>query len=108
MQTVINALSEVSNALIAQQKLEEVRVEQQVAVDALRESVRFSLLRYNGGLATYFEVLEAQQQLFPAEQALAQTDLNRILAVVDLYSALGGGWQANDMSVDPGFWPTGP
>jgi outer membrane protein, multidrug efflux system len=108
MQTVINALSEVSNALIAQQKLEQVRVEQQVAVDALRESVRFSLLRYNGGLATYFEVLEAQQQLFPAEQVLAQTDLNRILAVVDLYSALGGGWQANEMSVDPGFWPTGP
>jgi multidrug efflux system outer membrane protein len=108
VQTVINALSEVSNALIAQQKLEEVRVEQQIAVDALRESVHFALLRYNGGLSTYFEVLEAQQQLFPAEQQLAQTDLGRILAVVDLYSALGGGWQANDMTVDPGFWPPGP
>ena len=108
VQTVINALSEVSNALIAQQKLEGVRAEQEVAVDALRESVRLAILRYNGGLSTYFEVLEAQQQLFPAEQALAQTDLDRILAVVDLYQALGGGWQANDMEVDPGFWPTGP
>ncbi|HSP97821.1 MAG TPA: efflux transporter outer membrane subunit [Candidatus Dormibacteraeota bacterium] len=106
--TVLTALSEVSNALIAQQKLEGVRAEQQFAVDALRESVRLALLRYNGGLSTYFEVLEAQQQLFPAELALAQTDLGRILAVVDLYRSLGGGWQSNDMSVDPGFWPTGP
>jgi multidrug efflux system outer membrane protein len=108
VQTVLTALGEVSNALIAQQKLEEVRVEQAVAVDALRESVRFALLRYDGGLASYFEVLEAQQQLFPAELSLARTDLGRILAVVDLYSALGGGWQANDLRVDPGFWPTGP
>lgn len=107
-QTVLTALGEVSNALIAQQKLEAVRAEQQVAVDALRESVRFALLRYNGGLSTYFEVLEAQQQLFPAELSLAQTDLGRILAVVDLYRALGGGWQENDIPVTPGFWPTGP
>ncbi len=107
-QTVLTALGEVSNALIAQQKQEEVRVEQEVQVAALRESVRLALLRYNGGLSTYFEVLEAQQQLFPAELQLAQTDLARVLAVVDLYRSLGGGWEANDMSVDPGFWPTGP
>ncbi len=107
-QTVLTALGEVSNALIAQQKQEEVRVEQEVQVAALRESVRLALLRYNGGLSTYFEVLEAQQQLFPAELQLAQTDLGRVLAVVDLYRSLGGGWEANDMSVDPGFWPTGP
>jgi multidrug efflux system outer membrane protein len=108
VQTVLTALGEVSNALIAQQKLEGVRAEQQLAVDALRESVRLALLRYNGGLSTYFEVLEAQQQLFPAELALARTDLDRILAVVDLYRALGGGWQTDDLAVDPGFWPTGP
>jgi len=107
-QTVLTALGEVSNALIAQQKQEEVRVEQEVQVAALRESVRLALLRYNGGLSTYFEVLEAQQQLFPAELQLAQTDLGRVLAVVDLYRSLGGGWEANNMSVDPGFWPTGP
>ena len=107
-QSVINALREVSNALIARQKLEDVRDQQIIQVDALRESVRLALLRYNGGLSTYFEVLEAQQQLFPAELALAQTDLDRMLAVVDLYRALGGGWQANDQPVEPGFWPTGP
>lgn len=106
--TVITALTEVANALIARQKLEEVRDEQIVQVDALRESVRLALLRYNGGLSTYFEVLEAQQQLFPAELSLAQTDRDRLLAVVDLYRALGGGWQANDQPVQPSFWPTGP
>lgn len=107
-QTVITALREVSDALIAQQKLEEVRIEQVQAVDALRESVRLSLLRYTGGLSSYYEVLEAQQQLFPAENALAETDRDRLLAVVQLYAALGGGWEATDKPVEVGFWPTGP
>ena len=107
-QTVLTALSEVANALIAQQKLEAERYEREKVVQALRESVRLALLRYNGGLSSYFEVLEAQQQLFPAENVLAQTDRDRLLAVVDLYRALGGGWAANDMTVDVGFWPTGP
>jgi multidrug efflux system outer membrane protein len=107
-QRVITALSEVSNALIAQQKLEQVRLEQAKEVDALRESVRLALLRYTGGLSSYFEVLEAQQQLFPAENSLAQTDRDRLLAVVQLYAALGGGWEASDQPVEVGFWPTGP
>ncbi len=107
-QTVVTALSEVSNALIAQQKLEEVRAQQEQQVAALRESVRLALLRYNGGLSSYFEVLEAQQQLFPAELALAATDRDRLLAVVDLYRALGGGWAANDQPVEEPFWPRGP
>jgi multidrug efflux system outer membrane protein len=107
-QTILSALGEVSNALIAQQKLEEVRLEQIKVVEALQESVRLALLRYNGGLSTYFEVLEAQQQLFPAQNALAQTDRDRLLAVVDLYAALGGGWAANDLAVEVGFWPEGP
>jgi multidrug efflux system outer membrane protein len=108
MQTVLNALAEVSNALIAQQKLEATRLEQEKSVAALRESVRLAILRYTGGLSTYYEVLEAQQQLFPAENALAQTDLDRLLAVVQLYSALGGGWAADDQPVEASFWPTGP
>ena len=50
-----------------------------------------SLLRYNVGRASYFEVLEAEQLLFPAEDALAQTQRDQLLAV-DLYKTLGGGW----------------
>jgi multidrug efflux system outer membrane protein len=107
-QTVLNALSEVSNALIAQQKLVGVEDEQQKAVEALRESVHLAILRYEGGLASYFEVLEAQQQLFPAENSLAQTQRNRLVASVQLYAALGGGWEATDHPVPVGFWPTGP
>ena len=107
-QRVLTALAEVSNALVSRQQLERVRAEQALEVEALRESVRLATLRYVGGLSTYYEVLEAQQQLFPAELRLAQTDLARLAAVVDLYRALGGGWQADDVPVEVGFWPTGP
>ncbi len=93
-QSVITALREVSNALINQQKLAEVRKEQERAVAALQESVRLSTLRYSGGFAGYFEVIESQQQLFPAENALAQTRRDQLIAVVQLYKALGGGWAA--------------
>ena len=93
-QSVITALQEVSNALINQQKLAQVRKDQERAVTALRESVRLSTLRYSGGLAGYFEVIESQQQLFPAENSLAQTQRDQLIAVVQLYRALGGGWAA--------------
>ena len=63
---------------------------------ALQESVRLATLRFTGGLATYYEVLEAQQQLFPAENSLARTELNQLVAVVQLYRALGGGWRAEE------------
>ena len=107
-QTVLTALSEVSDALIAQQKLVGVEDEQQKAVEALRESVHLAILRYEGGLASYYEVLEAQQQLFPAENAVVQTQRDRLDATVQLYAALGGGWEATDHPVSVGFWPTGP
>lgn len=95
-QTLITAFSEVSSTLVAQEKLEEVRVAQQKTVDAYQESVRLSLLRYNQGLANYYEVLEAQQLLFPAQNDLARTQRDQLLVVVDLYRALGGGWQLAD------------
>ena len=95
-QTVLTAFSEVSNTLMAQEKFAAAIVAQQRAVRAYQESVRLSLLRYNSGLAGYYEVLEAQQQLFPAEISLAQLQLNELLTVVTLYRALGGGWQLTD------------
>jgi multidrug efflux system outer membrane protein len=95
-QTVITAFAEVSNTLTAQTKLAEARDAQQVAVEAYQESVRLSRIRYDSGLAGYFEVLEAQQLLFPSEIALAQVQLDQLLTVVTLYRALGGGWQLGD------------
>jgi len=87
-----NALGEVSRALVDRQKLAETEVQRARAVAAHRESVRLASIRYVSGLSAYFEVLEAQQQLFPAEIGLARTKRDQRLAVVDLYRALGGGW----------------
>lgn len=104
-QSVLTALKEVSNALTDQQKLVEVQKEQARAVTALQESVRLATLRYTGGFASYYEVIEAQQQLFPAENALAQTRRDRLAAVVQLYKALGGGWSAYSTSPElPQLW----
>lgn len=93
-QSVLVALKEVSDALVAREKLASVRAEQERAVLALREGLRIARIRYLGGLATYLEVLDAQQQLFPAENDLARTRRDQLLVLVGLYRALGGGWSA--------------
>jgi multidrug efflux system outer membrane protein len=96
LQAVLLALQEVSNILTSQQKLREIRAARERQVKALQESVRLSLLRYDQGLANYYEVLEAQQQLFPAQNRLAQTMRDQLNVVVQLYRALGGGWSLPD------------
>lgn len=98
-QTALNALSDVANALIAREKLEGVREQQAKSVRAYQEAVSVSMKRYMAGKASYLDVLNAQEQLFPAENALAQTELNQLLAIVQLYSALGGGWQQQTQPV---------
>jgi multidrug efflux system outer membrane protein len=95
-QTALNAFHEVSDALISHEKLGAVRDQQVQAVAAFREAVRISTQRYMVGTSQYFEVLDAETQLFPAENALAQTELNQLLTIVQLYKALGGGWQSLD------------
>lgn len=95
-QTVIVAFREVSDALIAQSTLVDQRAALEDQVAALREAVDLALLRYTAGRASYFEVLEAEQLLFPAEDALAQTQRDQLLVVVNLYKALGGGWNLSD------------
>ncbi len=95
-QSVLIAFQEVADALIAQHTLVAQRVALERQVTALREAVDLSLLRYGAGRASYFEVLEAEQLLFPAEDALAQTQRDQLLVVVNLYKALGGGWDLSD------------
>jgi len=92
-QTVLNAFREVSDALVSREKLVEVRQHQAHEVTALESAVKLSTERYVAGKADYYEVLEAQQQLFPAELNLARTERDQLLAVVTLYKTLGGGWQ---------------
>jgi outer membrane protein, multidrug efflux system len=99
--TIIEAFREVSDALVAQQLLAEKRSALEKQVAALSVAVRLSLDRYNIGLARYYEVLEAEQELYPAEDTLAQTERDQSLAVVSLYQALGGGWRLSDQDWTP-------
>jgi len=94
--TIVQAFREVADALAAQAKLVEQRTAQEAQVAALQESVRLALARYQTGLANYTEVLDAEQLLYPAETSLAQTQRDQLLAVVNLYKALGGGWKLTD------------
>ena len=91
-QTVINAFQEVSSVLISRQKLAEALVYDAQAVTALASSVEVSTERYLNGKSSYFEVLQAQQELYPTQRAQAQAQANELIAVVQLYRALGGGW----------------
>jgi multidrug efflux system outer membrane protein len=91
--TVLNAFREVSDALVARAQLAEVRAHQAREVASLEAAVKLSSERYTAGKASYYEVLEAQQQLFPSELNLARTQRDQLLALVSLYKALGGGWQ---------------
>lgn len=92
-QTILNAFREVSDSLVAREQLAEIREHQSLQVNALEQAVKVSTQRYVAGKASYYEVLEAQQQLFPAQLNLARTQRDQLLAVVSLYKALGGGWQ---------------
>lgn len=90
--SVTQAFGEVSTALAAHQKLAQSLREESQSVNAYQDSVRLSNIRYDSGLASYFEVLDAKLNLFPAQTALVAYDLDRKTALVALYKALGGGW----------------
>jgi multidrug efflux system outer membrane protein len=92
-QAIQYAFRDVSDALVGYQKLHEVRVRQEQTVADLAESVRISIMRYRGGTTTYLEVLDGQRSLFEAEITLAQARGAEYQSLVQLYKALGGGWQ---------------
>ena len=92
-QAIQLAFRDVSDALIGYQKYHQVRVEQEVTVEDLRDTVSTSLSRYRGGITTYLEVLDGQRSLFSAELTLAQARGSEYQSLVELYKSLGGGWQ---------------
>jgi multidrug efflux system outer membrane protein len=89
-----SAFRDVADQLVAIRRLRESRVEMERLVAALRQSVSLSTSRYENGLSSYFEVLDAQRRLLPAQIELARTKRDQYVALVRLYRALGGGWQA--------------
>jgi multidrug efflux system outer membrane protein len=91
--TIQGAFREVSDALIAYQKIREVRAQRTLLVETLRDRSRLSYLRYTGGVATLLDALDADRELFDAERSLALARRDELLSVVQLYKALGGGWQ---------------
>jgi multidrug efflux system outer membrane protein len=91
--TIQTAFAEVSDALIAHQRRRESREKQEALVKALDDRLRLAYLRYRGGVDTQLNALDADRDLFQAQLDLAQIRLDEILSVVQLYKALGGGWQ---------------
>jgi multidrug efflux system outer membrane protein len=91
--TIQNAFREVSDSLVAYRKTKEVRTQRELLVETLRDRARLAYLRYNGGVSNLLEALDADRNLFDAELSLAQVRRDELLTVVQLYKALGGGWQ---------------
>jgi multidrug efflux system outer membrane protein len=91
--TVQSAFREVSDSLIARRRATEVRMQRELLVKTLEDRARLAYMRYNGGVSTLLEALDADRELFDAELSLAQARRDELLAVVQLYKALGGGWQ---------------
>lgn len=92
-QAIQRAFGDVSDVLIGYEKLHQVRMRQQDTVSDLEETVRISTLRYKGGTTTYLEVLDGQRSLYAAELTLASARGDEYRSLVQLYKALGGGWQ---------------
>jgi multidrug efflux system outer membrane protein len=92
-QTVQNALEQVSNSLIASQKDREFREQQELLTGAAQRTDQLSEVLYKNGGASYLQVLTSETNYFSAELSLVQAQLNERLALVQLYQALGGGWQ---------------
>ena len=92
--TIQSAFSDVENALVSRRKLAEQIQAQERLVKANGEYVRLAQLQYNGGYSPYSTVLQAEQQLFPAELNYAQYRAALFTSLVNIYKAMGGGWQA--------------
>jgi multidrug efflux system outer membrane protein len=92
-QTIQQAFRDVSDSLVAYRKTQEFRRQQELLVASAEDASRLSHMRYNGGVASYLEVLTNETNYFTAELSLVQAQLNERLSLVQLYRSLGGGWE---------------
>jgi multidrug efflux system outer membrane protein len=92
-QSIQSAFRGVSDALVAYRKTREFRVQEELLFQSAQDSARLSHMRYTGGVTGYLEVLTNETNAFSAELAVVQARQNELLALVQLYDALGGGWQ---------------
>ncbi|HEV2523008.1 MAG TPA: efflux transporter outer membrane subunit [Candidatus Acidoferrales bacterium] len=92
-QTIQGAFRDVSDALIAYQQNQEFRAQQELLARAAQDAAQLSGQRYQAGTTNYLEVLTNETNYLTAELGLAQARLNELVALVQIYKALGGGWQ---------------
>jgi multidrug efflux system outer membrane protein len=91
--TIQQAFREVSDALVAYRKSQEVRVQQEQLTNAAEETTKLSNMRYKGGATSYLEVLDSDTRYFVAQIQLAQAQLQELQSLVEIYRSLGGGWE---------------
>ena len=103
--SVQTAFQEVADALIAREQDADLQEAEEAQVDAQRRANTIALARYRVGYASYFNVIDADRDLFTAELTLSAARLNTLLSVVQLYRALGGGWQAEHTTPAPAGAP---
>ncbi|MGA9240685.1 MAG: efflux transporter outer membrane subunit [Silvibacterium sp.] len=96
MQTALGAFRDVSDALISRDKIDAIRVEQARAVQSNEDALRLMQLRFTNARPNNLQVLEDKQRLYSSQLALDQAEVNRRLILVQLYKALGGGWNLTD------------
>ena len=99
--TVRQAFREVSDGLVAHTKFQEFRQEQEALVHSYQVYSKTATRRYKGGLESFLSVLDADRQLFTAELDLAAVQRDQLLTLVQLYKALGGGWEPLRQPPDP-------
>lgn len=98
LKAIVNAFKDVADALVTLARLREQRAANEKQVQALQRAVEGSRTQFEGGTATYLDVITAEEQLFPAELGLAQVQASQLVAYVQLYRVLGGGWWLPDAS----------
>jgi outer membrane protein TolC len=96
--TVRQAFREVSDGLVAHAKLQDLRKEQEALVQSYQTYSTVAGKRYKGGMEPFLSVLDADRQLFTAELDLATVQLDQLVTLVQLYKALGGGWESGGRS----------
>jgi outer membrane protein, multidrug efflux system len=92
-QSIQGAFRSVSDAFVTYRKTREFRVQEELLFQSAQDAARLSRMRYTGGVTGYLEVLTNETNAFSAELTVVQAHQNELLAMVQLYNALGGGWQ---------------
>jgi multidrug efflux system outer membrane protein len=100
-QTIQQAIREVSDSVVEIRKRREFREQQELLTNVLSDASQVAKLRYEGGVSSYLEVLDTERQYFDAEIQLAIAQRDEYAGVVQLYKALGGGWQSETPSAPP-------